>query len=148
MDTSVCSSKGLTTEDGCVFTASSDTVLSHNLLTDSEDILVYGLQGKSQYPGVWSLSSLIASNKNLVEVDPNRQDDDIGFILPQEGIDKALCSKALLLSLQNKTYKRLPWKCFKTGNKTRFQRFNASKIRDYWYIRAKCNKLSYINGGP
>jgi hypothetical protein len=38
-----------------------------------------------------------------MEVDPNRQDDDIGFILPQEGIDQALCSKALLLSLQNKT---------------------------------------------
>lgn len=102
IDTSVCSSKGLTTEDGCVFTASSDTVLSHNLLTESEDILVYGLQGKSQYPGVWSLSSLIASNRNLVEVDPNRKDEDIGFILPQEGIDKALCSKALLLSIQNK----------------------------------------------
>ena len=102
IDTSVCSSKGLTTEDGCVFTASSDTVLSHNLLTESEDILVYGLQGKSQYPGVWSLSSLIASNRNLVEVDPNRKDDDIGFILPQEGIDEALCSKALLLSIQNK----------------------------------------------
>ncbi|CAC5408867.1 unnamed protein product [Mytilus coruscus] len=98
LDSSVIDKKGLTADDGCVINVASDTILSSNLLDDAEDILVYGLQGKSQYPGVWSLSSLIASNKNLVEVDPNKQDDDKGYILPEEGIDKALCSKALLLS--------------------------------------------------
>lgn len=101
LDSSVSDKKGLTMDDGCVFNVASDTILSNNLLDDAEDILVYGLQGKSQYPGVWSLSSIIASNRNLVEVDPNKQDDDIGYILPEEGIDKALCSKALVLSRGN-----------------------------------------------
>ncbi|XP_063426882.1 actin maturation protease-like [Mytilus trossulus] len=101
LDSSVSDQKGLTVDDSCVVNVASDTILSNTLLDDAEDILVYGLQGKSQYPGVWSLSSIIASNRNLVEVGPNKQDDDIGYILPEEGIEKALCSKALVLSRGN-----------------------------------------------
>lgn len=95
IDRCVCDS--LTGGDGYVFTGSYETIMNHNLVNYAEEILVYGLHGKSQYPGVWSLSSLISSNRNLIEVDPNRLQDEIGYVLPSEGIESTLCGKALVL---------------------------------------------------
>lgn len=75
-----------------------DTTGTHVLVEHSNKVVVYGHQGKSQYPGVWTFSDLISSNRNLVEVDPNRQEDEGDYVIPVEGIHNSLRGKALVLS--------------------------------------------------
>ena len=75
-----------------------DSIQPKILLDHADRVLVYGNQGKSQYPGVWTFSGLLSSNRNLFEVDPNRQEDEGDYVIPEEGIHQALCGKALILS--------------------------------------------------
>ncbi|XP_061193725.1 actin maturation protease-like [Saccostrea echinata] len=72
-----------------------------NFLVSSPEVFVYGMQGKSQNIGVWSLDKVLESNANLREVDPNREAEVEQYIIPQEGIQMVLCNKVVILCNQN-----------------------------------------------
>nr|XP_022333801.1 UPF0692 protein C19orf54 homolog [Crassostrea virginica] len=69
----------------------------NNQIRAASDVFVYGVQGKSRNIGLWSLQSLLASNANLEEVDPRREIETGQFIIPQEGIQRALCNRVVIL---------------------------------------------------
>lgn len=60
---------------------------NHN---DENDVYLFARQGKSRHMGLWSYTSLIKSNANLMEVGPQRGLND--YVIPPEGISKSLCS--------------------------------------------------------
>ncbi|XP_059150047.1 actin maturation protease-like [Physella acuta] len=60
-----------------------------------DDLFVFGHHGKSKYPGVWSFQDLLVSNGNLVEAGPVRNSED--YVLPAEGLERALKSQLILL---------------------------------------------------
>lgn len=59
------------------------------------DIYLFARQGKSRHLGLWSYTSLIKSNANLMEVGPERGYSD--YVIPPEGIYKSLCSWLVVL---------------------------------------------------
>ncbi|XP_062574006.1 actin maturation protease-like [Saccostrea cucullata] len=71
-----------------------------NLLVSSPDVFVFGMQGKSQNIGVWSLDKVLESNANLREVDPDREAEVDQYIIPREGIQRVLCNKVVILCNQ------------------------------------------------
>lgn len=60
-------------------------------LENVEAIFIYGHQGKSKYVSKWLLNSLVASNANLLEADPNRSVDE--YVVPPGGLRESLCNK-------------------------------------------------------
>ncbi|GAB1607576.1 UPF0692 protein C19orf54 homolog [Argonauta hians] len=66
-----------------------------NLVGNVEEIFVYTMQGKSRRPGIWSLSELFASNQNLLQVSPGRNNET--YVIPPNGIENELCGKIVLL---------------------------------------------------
>jgi hypothetical protein len=60
-------------------------------------IHVLALQGKSRYLSAWPHAELVASNKNLMQVDPVREAADIKYVLPPGGVGQGLQGRALLL---------------------------------------------------
>ena len=78
--------------------ADMETFLQVALSTAPSNVYILGRQGKSRHTQVWSLSTLLHSNSNLVEIDPKR--DDLGegnFKLPTNGISQTLCNKMVVL---------------------------------------------------
>lgn len=69
----------------------------YNRILSSPDVFVYGIQGKSRNVSLWSLNRLLASNANLREVDPNREAETGQYLIPQEGIQRVLCNKVVIL---------------------------------------------------
>ena len=63
-----------------------------------DSVYVFTRHGKSRHIGLWSLESLLDSNRNLVEVGPQRNPEE--FVIPEGGIVEGLCSKVLVLSKQ------------------------------------------------
>ncbi len=59
-------------------------------------VRVFAYHGKSTYPGLWSLNDLLKSNKQLNEVDPNRN-SSFGYVAPVDGLSKTLSSKILIV---------------------------------------------------
>ncbi|KAK0411333.1 hypothetical protein QR680_005606 [Steinernema hermaphroditum] len=57
---------------------------------------VFGVQGKSRYPGVWSIQALMRSNAQLKELGSVRASDDLVYRLPANGVAE-LCGKCVLL---------------------------------------------------
>ena len=74
-------------------------LVCHDLMeVDKHDIYLFARHGKSRHLGLWSYSSLVESNANLKEVDPQR--DSGNHVIPTDGISSTLCS--LLIILQRK----------------------------------------------
>lgn len=67
-------------------------------LVDNGDVYVFARHGKSRHLAMWSWSTLLESNANLAELDPNRMPED--YIVPSEGLGKALGSQVVII--QNK----------------------------------------------
>jgi len=63
------------------------------------DAFVFGLQGKSRYPGVWNVAALRQSNSQLRELGSVRMTDDLEYRLPANGVTE-LCGKCVLLQLR------------------------------------------------
>lgn len=58
---------------------------------------VLALQGKSRHLSSWPLQDLVASNNNLVQVDPAREFADAKYVIPSEGIAQTLRGKSVLI---------------------------------------------------
>ena len=67
------------------------------LLGSSAKLYVFARHGKSAHLGLWKFTDLLESNKNLVEVDPKRTKPG-EYVIPEGGIKRGLCGKALLVS--------------------------------------------------
>lgn len=61
------------------------------------NIHFYVRQGKSKHLALWSMKSLLASNMNLKEVDPDKHFDDELWNLPVNGLEHILGHKAIIL---------------------------------------------------
>ncbi|KAL3874354.1 hypothetical protein ACJMK2_037382 [Sinanodonta woodiana] len=73
----------------------------NDLQDKSALIFVYGHQGKSQITGIWTLTDLLDSCCNLVEVDPGRTANGEGdYVIPAAGIETELCGKVLVVHLE------------------------------------------------
>ncbi|XP_036365564.1 UPF0692 protein C19orf54 homolog isoform X3 [Octopus sinensis] len=72
-----------------------DPEVRKNLVNNIEEIFVYTMQGKSRRPGIWSLRDLFASNQNLIQVSPVRNNET--YVIPPNGIENELCGKIVLL---------------------------------------------------
>ena len=64
--------------------------------SSASQLYVYGVQGKSKYTGVWTLESLLSSNANLKEVDPDRMAEKDNYILP-DSLEEGLCNQLVFL---------------------------------------------------
>jgi hypothetical protein len=80
----------------CLVKSQQSPVLQ-DLVVSSSDVFVFGVQGKSQRVGLWSLDRLLDSNANLREVDPGREAEVDQYVLPPEGIQQVLCHKIVVL---------------------------------------------------
>ncbi|KAK3093344.1 hypothetical protein FSP39_014291 [Pinctada imbricata] len=81
---------------------SKDCKLDNNMLKSlcsDGQLYVYGSQGKSRYTAVWSLDSLLKSNSQLHEVEPERMEDRDSYVLPDR-LEEDLCSKIIFLGGQ------------------------------------------------
>jgi len=58
---------------------------------------VLALQGKSRHLSAWLLQDLVDSNENLRQLDPEREASELEYIVPEGGLGKGLCGKAILL---------------------------------------------------
>ena len=75
--------------------------ISRNPLEAASYILVYAKQGKSRHTGIWNAKTLVESCCNLIEIDPERlQDDGIGMVFPEKGIAEVLCGKVVVLHVR------------------------------------------------
>lgn len=63
--------------------------------TDDGDPYLLARQGKSSHVGVWKLSSLSESNGNLHDAGTERCNGQ--YVIPTEGIGRALCNQYLIL---------------------------------------------------
>ncbi|KAK3583326.1 hypothetical protein CHS0354_038936 [Potamilus streckersoni] len=64
-------------------------------------IFVYGHQGKSRMTGIWSLTDLLDSCCNLLEIDPERIAKGEGdYVIPAGGIENELCGKVVAVHLE------------------------------------------------
>ncbi|XP_076464843.1 actin maturation protease-like isoform X2 [Babylonia areolata] len=73
-------------------------ILSQN--TDSiEGVWVYGHQGKSKHTGVWTVSELLASNTQLLELGPER--NTVSYIVPEGGVEEGLCGQIVRIFCSN-----------------------------------------------
>lgn len=68
-------------------------------MSEASDVYVLAKQGKSAHLGIWSFTALEASNANLVEMDPNRSQEEYQYVVPSGGIQQALCQKIVILNL-------------------------------------------------
>ena len=72
-------------------------LLCHNWRNvDKCQVHLFCRHGKSRHMGLWSYTSLMESNANLVEVGENRDSSD--YVIPSQGISNSLCS--LLITLE------------------------------------------------
>lgn len=61
------------------------------------DVFVYARQGKSRHLHMWHLDSLLRSNNNLQEINPERAQESSQYRLPEGGVKAGLQGKMLML---------------------------------------------------
>lgn len=66
-------------------------------LQSSDQLYVFARHGKSAHLGLWRFTSLLESNRNLVEMDPKRTRPG-EYVIPDGGIERGLSGKALVVS--------------------------------------------------
>ncbi|TKR86609.1 hypothetical protein L596_011169 [Steinernema carpocapsae] len=67
---------------------------------DACEAFVFGIQGKSRYPGVWSIEALCRSNAQLRELGTVRASEELVYRLPENGVSE-LSGKCVLLQRRN-----------------------------------------------
>lgn len=66
-------------------------------LVCSQRCLVVARQGKSRRLMLWDYDQLAASNNNLLELSPQRGEDNSKYVLPKGGVVAGLCGRAIIL---------------------------------------------------
>ena len=59
-------------------------------------VFVYGQQGKSKHTQASTISELLASNAQLVELGPDRATDD--YVVPEGGLQQGLCGQIVRIT--------------------------------------------------
>lgn len=62
-----------------------------------KEIYVLAKQGKSLRYQLWTLDSIIQSNKQLRTMDPQRANDGSRYVVPEGGVEAGLAGQALLV---------------------------------------------------
>ena len=83
--------------------SSSSLLLSLRELVEANCVYVFARQGKSSHLGLWSLQELLDSNRNLIEVHPDRC-DPANYVLPKGGIREGLQNKILVIKKDHKNH--------------------------------------------
>ncbi|CAM1154311.1 C19orf54 (predicted) [Pycnogonum litorale] len=78
-----------------ITSSDANNLRSNNL--SAEDIRLLARQSKSRHLALWSYSSLLRSNNNLIELSPSRIKDDHIYVLPPGGLEAGLCHKSIFL---------------------------------------------------
>ena len=68
-----------------------------HIISGCDMIFVYANQGKSIRPHTWCLDDLLASNRQLTELDPEIAKDIDQYHVPPEGIARGLCGHTVAL---------------------------------------------------
>lgn len=68
-------------------------------LLECNHVYVFARHGKSSHLGLWSLRDLMRSNDNLIEVDPQRSNQQ-EYVIPSGGLEDGLKNKIVLVTLQ------------------------------------------------
>lgn len=70
-----------------------------------KEIYVLAKQGKSLRYQLWTLDSIIQSNKQLRTMDPQRANDGSRYVVPEGGVEAGLAGQALLVHTRTQKLK-------------------------------------------
>lgn len=70
-----------------------------------KEIYILAKQGKSLRYQMWTLDSIIQSNKQLRAMDPQRANDGSRYVVPEGGVEAGLAGQAILVHTRTKNPK-------------------------------------------
>ena len=71
--------------------------LDHCTMKDKNQLYVFARHGRSSHLGLWGLRELLESNRNLLEVNPQRS-NTLEYVFPEGELKEGLKDKAIIIS--------------------------------------------------